>query len=107
MKFLKLVVCFGTFALALASAASSYTVTLFHPSIIGTTELKPGDYTLELEGEKATFKAGKHTVEAVVKVQTGNDKFSKTAVRYNNGDGKYRVDEIRLAGTNTTLVFSN
>jgi len=105
MKYLKLVVCFGTFALALASAASSYTVTLLHPCLVGEMELKPGDYKVTVDGDKATIKAGKQMAEAVVKVQSGASKFSKTTIHYNNGDGKYRVSEILLGGTTSTLVF--
>jgi hypothetical protein len=107
MTFSKLLVCFGTFAMAVASAASSYSVTLFHPSIIGGTELKAGDYKIMVDGEKATIRAGKQIVEAAVKVETGNDRFPKTAVKYTNGDGKYHILEIRIGGTNDTLVFNN
>jgi hypothetical protein len=105
MSFSKLSVCFATLAIAVASAASNYSLTLFEPSTIGSTELKPGDYKLELNGEKATIKAGKNTVEAAVKVESGSEKFSKTTVKYTTGDGKYRVQEIRLGGTKTTLKF--
>ncbi len=107
MSFGKLTVCFATLAMAVASAASSYSLTLFEPSTVGSKELKPGDYKLELNGDKATIKSGKHVVEAPVKVENGSEKFSKTVVKYGIGDGKYRVQEIRLAGTTTTLVFGN
>jgi hypothetical protein len=107
MSFTKLVVCFGALAMAVASAASNYNVTLFEPSVIGSKELKPGDYRVEVNGEKAVIRAGKNTVEATVKVESGNEKFGKTVVKYATGDGKYRVQEIRLAGTTTTLVFAN
>jgi hypothetical protein len=105
MSFSKLVVCFGALAMAVASAASNYSVTLYEPSVIGAKELKPGDYRLEVNGEKAVIKAGKNTVEAAVKVENGSEKFSRTVVKYGIGDGKYRVQEIRLGGTSTTLVF--
>ena len=107
MSLSRLVLSFGTLALALASAASSYKVTLFQPSMVGNTELKPGDYKLEVDGEKAIIKDGKSSVEVAVKVETGNEKFGNTVVRYNNGDGKYHVQEIRLGGTKTKLVFNN
>ena len=105
MSFSKLAVCFGALAMAVASAASNYSVTLFEPSVIGSKELKPGDYRLEVNGEKAVLKAGKNTVEAAVKVENGSEKFARTVVKYGIGDGKYRVQEIRLGGTSTTLVF--
>lgn len=98
------------FFLALASAslvqAKSYTVTLFQPSVVGGTELKAGSYRLEVDGEKAVIKGAKQSAEAAVKVETTEQKFGATVVRYQNGDGKYRVTEIRLGGTSTKLVFN-
>jgi hypothetical protein len=107
MSLSRFILSFGTLALALASAASSYKLTLFQPSMVGNTELKPGEYKLDVNGERATIKDGKSSVEAAVKVETGNEKFANTVVRYGNGDGKYHVQEIRLGGTRTKLVFNN
>ncbi|HNY39077.1 MAG TPA: hypothetical protein PKJ41_01730 [Bryobacteraceae bacterium] len=95
------------FVLALGIAsASTHTVTLFQPSVVNGTELKPGDYKLTLENDKATIMKGKNKVEATVKVETGSDKFGTTSVRYSSEAGKYKVREIRLGGTTTTLVFN-
>ena len=41
-----------------------------------------------------------------MKVETAEEKFGSTSVRYQNGDGKYRIQEIRLGGTKTRLVFN-
>lgn len=98
---------FATFALAVASAASSYKVTLFQPSIIAGKELSPGVYKVELKDTTAVISKGKDSVEAQVKTETADSKFSTTTVRYRNGDGKYRLEEIRIGGTNTKLVFAN
>lgn len=103
----KVLLTFATLALAVASAGSSYKVTLFQPSLVGGQELKPGDYKIEVKDNKAIITRGKQSVEANVKVETASDKFSSNSVRYLNGDGKYRVQEIRLGGTNTKLVFDN
>lgn len=103
----KILLSFATLALAAASAASSYRVTLFQPSIVAGTELKPGDYKVTLKDDKAVITRGKTSVEAAVKTESADAKFSSTTVRYLNGDGKYRVQEIRLGGTNTRLVFQN
>ena len=48
---------------ALAGAASSYSVKFYDSVKIGTTELKPGDYKIEMQGDKAVFKKGKSVVE--------------------------------------------
>ena len=102
----KLFLSFATVALVIASAAGSGTkVTLFEKSFIGGEELKPGDYKIEVNGDRATIKNGKQTVEATVKTETGDQKFAATSVRYGSADGKYRVQEIRIGGTKTTLVF--
>jgi hypothetical protein len=106
MLFPKLVVCAATLAMAAASAATKYDVTLFQPSVIGSSELKPGDYKLEVNGEKAVLKAGKNAVETTVKVENGSEKFAHTVVTYGTEGGKNRVHEIRVGGTKTTLIFS-
>lgn len=100
----KLVLAFATIALAVASAASTYRVTLFQPSNFGGTELKAGEYKIEVKDNKAVVKDGKKMVEADVKVETEGQKFSATTVRYMEGG---KIQEIRLGGTNTKLVFTN
>jgi hypothetical protein len=107
MKLTKLMLSFGTLALAIASAASTYHFSLFQPSMVGGKELKPGDYKLQLNGDKATIKVGKDTVEAAVKVENGKEKFPETSVRFGTADGKMTVQEIRVGGTTTKLVFNN
>ncbi|MEO8596377.1 MAG: hypothetical protein ABI759_23870 [Candidatus Solibacter sp.] len=92
--------------LAVASARS-YTVNLFQPSLVGTTELKPGEYKVEVNQSKATIKKGKVETTSDVKVEEGDTKFDTTSVRYvNSADGKVRIQEIRLGGTKTKLIFN-
>ena len=107
MKLSKLMLSFGTLALAIASAASSYHFSIFEPSFVAGQELKPGDYKVEVSGNKAMIKAGKQVVEASVKVEDGTEKFPETSVRYANSNGKMMLTEIRLGGTHTKLVFEN
>lgn len=98
---------FATVALAVASAAANYKVTLFQPSTINGTELKPGDYKVEFKDNKAVVKGSKNVVEADAKLETGTEKFGSTSVRYTNVDGKMKVQEIRLGGTTSKIVFNN
>jgi hypothetical protein len=98
---------FATLALAMASAATNYKLTLFQPSMISGTELKPGDYKIEMKDNKVVVKGGKNVVETDGKLETTNEKFSTTSVRYTNADGKMKVQEIRLGGTNSKIVFNN
>ena len=98
----KFVLAFATLALA-ANAATTYKLTLFQPTVINGTELKPGDYKIELNGDKAVFnKQGKAVIEAPVTVQETTAKFPTNMVRYMEGQ---KVQEIRLGGTRTKLVF--
>ena len=100
---------FATLAIAFLgvslASAKTFSIKLFQHSVVGGTELKPGDYKLELSDEKVRITNGRQSGEATVKVQNSDRKFRSTTVRYSNGDGKFRVQEIRLGGTTTTLVF--
>lgn len=69
--------------------------------------MKAGDYMLTVEDNKVVISNGKNEVEATVKVETADSKFNSTSIRYLNGDGKYKVREIRIGGTATKLVFEN
>ncbi len=100
----RFVFVFLVLALAVAGA-KTYSITLFQPSVVGQTELKPGDYRVEVQDTKVVIKNGNQTVESAVKVEKANEKFSATSVRYASSDGKYRINEIRLGGTNMKLVF--
>jgi hypothetical protein len=102
----KFLLSFAILAVSAVASAKSFNVTLFQPSIIGGAELQPGDYKLDLTESSVVFRSGKKRAEAAVKVETGDQKFSSNSVKYQNGDGKYRIREIRLGGTNTTLVFN-
>jgi hypothetical protein len=92
---------FASLALAVASAASSYRVTFYEPVMINGSELKPGDYKLELKDKTAVISQGKTVAEVPVTIQNDSQKYQRTAVRRNG----MQVEEIRLGGTNTRVVF--
>ncbi|MGC4049001.1 MAG: hypothetical protein QM757_05725 [Paludibaculum sp.] len=104
-KTVKFFALFLTIALVCASAAT-YQVTLFQPSTVAGKELKAGDYKLTVDNDKATIAKGKDKVEATVKVENSDTKYSATSVRYTDDNGKMKVQEIRLGGTTTRLVFN-
>jgi hypothetical protein len=104
-KAIKFCVLFLTAAMLFASAAS-YSVTLFQPSMVSGTELKAGEYKLTIDGDKATITKGKEKVEAAVKMETSENKFSATSIRYSDQGGKMKIQEIRLGGTTTKVVFN-
>jgi hypothetical protein len=91
--------------ISVAYAASSYHVTLYKQTTINGTQLKPGDVKLELQGDKVVIKQGKTSVESNVTVQNGTTKFDATSVGYVGDTSDNQVQEIRLGGTTTKLVF--
>lgn len=97
----KILLGFAGLALAIASAATSYKVTFYEPVMINGSELKPGDYKLEIKDKTAVLSQGKTTTEAPVTVQNEAQKFQRTAVRLNGT----QVQEIRIGGTTTRVVF--
>ncbi|HEY6342367.1 MAG TPA: hypothetical protein VIY49_12810 [Bryobacteraceae bacterium] len=88
-----------------AGAASRYTVTFGEQAEIAGQIVKPGEYRVEVEGNKATLKGTGKSVETGVRVVEGDAKFSRTSVRYSVAGGKYRVEQIQIGGTKTTLIF--
>jgi hypothetical protein len=104
MKLFRFTFCFASLAL-LASAASTYKVTLTESAMIAGSVVKAGDYRIVVNGDKATLTSGKTTLEVPVKVETGNQKYEYTAVECRSEAGKNMLDDIRVGGTTTTLVF--
>jgi hypothetical protein len=101
----KLVVSVIAFAGMALAAGKSYTVRLYSTAMVGKTELKAGEYKLEVTDDKAILKSGKTQQEAAVKVETSDSKYDTTTVRLSTGD-KPQIQEIRLGGTKTKLVFN-
>jgi hypothetical protein len=97
----KSIFAFATLALAIASAANSYSVTFFQPVVVNGQTLKAGDYKVQFNDNKATIQQGKAVTEVPIKVENSTDKYSTTSVRLNGT----QVEEIRLGGTHTKLVF--
>ena len=98
----KLSIGFVAITLAVASGATSYKVTFFQSSVINGTELKPGEYKVEIKDDKAVLWQGKNSTEVPVKIESTDQKNRATAVRYGSGS---HVEEIRIGGTKTKLVF--
>ena len=92
---------FASIALAVASAATSYHVTFYQPVMINGSELKAGDYKVELKDKTAVIKQGKTVTEVPVTVENDSQKYQRTAVRLNG----MQVEEIHIGGTNTRIVF--
>ena len=72
---------FTFLGLAVASAASSYNVTFYQPVMVNGSELKAGEYKLELKDKTAVLKQGKTAAEVPVTVENDGQKFARTSVR--------------------------
>jgi hypothetical protein len=105
MRYTKTVLAFGTFALGLAMAASSHHVTIFHPTWLNGNELKPGDYRVEVDGNKATITGNKTTIEVPATVSESTQKYPTTSFRLENVNGKQQLEEIQFGGTKTSILF--
>ena len=91
----------------LSAAPDTYRVNLSTPAWIGTTELKAGSYQIAVDGGKATLKSGGNVVaEVPVKVESGSQKNSSTAISTSTEGSKPVLKEIRVGGTSTRIVFS-
>ncbi len=101
----KLLVCFAFVALAIASA-KTYSVNLNRDVVVGNTELKAGEYQLEIVGDKAVLTKGKIKAEAPARVESSDQEFRATSMRVEDQGGKMRVSEIRLGGTKTRIIFN-
>ena len=104
MKVTKLMFIFATLALVVASAASSYTITLAVPTQVGDNQLKAGQYKLQVEGDKTVFIDGKkNRVEIPVTVEKNDKKYSDTTLDFT----KSTLREIHLGGTNTKIIIKS
>jgi hypothetical protein len=87
------------------AASKTYDLKLYQPAMVGNTELKAGEYRVEVTDDKAVIKGNKVNKETAVKVEATDDKYPTTTVRLSAGE-KPQIKEIRLGGTKTKLVFS-
>jgi hypothetical protein len=95
------VICFSVLALGIASAADPYNVTVLDAVSVGKTELKPGEYKVEMQGDKAIFTLGKKTVAVPATLSKGEQPFTSTVFISQHS----KLKEIDLGGTQDKIVF--
>jgi hypothetical protein len=100
----RFVLAFAILGLAAASAAT-YRVTLTQPSKVEGKQLKAGEYRLNVADSKLTIVGAKQSVEVPVQVKNGETKFDSNSIRYTGTGDAVKIQEIRLGGTKTTLLF--
>lgn len=105
-KSLLIVGALGLASIGIASA-KSYDIRLDSPAMVGTQELKPGDYKLKVEGTQAVFTdvQSSKSWTAAVKVENGPQKFGATTVESTQQGDMAHIHSIDLAGSSTKLEF--
>ena len=104
---LKRIATLSAFALSLSLGASDSQLNLDKAAMIGGSEVKAGTYKVQVNGNKATLRNGKTSVEADVTVENASSKYAKTTACCLDADGKYHLKEVRLGGTATKLLFKD
>jgi hypothetical protein len=104
MMIKRLLLLVSVMGLAVASAASNFSLNFYQPTVVNGTTLKIGEAKLEIRDNKAIVKQGKTSVEANVKVETANSKYLYTTIGYKDAEN-HQIKDITLAGTTTKLVF--
>jgi hypothetical protein len=87
------------------ASAKSYDIILSAPAMAGSTQLKPGDYKLKVEGAQAVFTDTEtaKSFSVPVTVENSDKKFNNTLVESANQDGMDQIHAIDLGGSNTRL----
>jgi hypothetical protein len=95
-----LTIAFSFSCLALSAFGASLTVTTAVSA--GASQMKPGEYKFEMQGDKLVFKSGKTVIaEVPASTETAAKKFADTT--YESKDGK--ITAIRVGGSTTRIVL--
>lgn len=100
----KIMLAVATLALTALAASNTFHVTFDEAAWIGGTQVKPGDYKVQIEGDKAILKSGKTVIQAPAKLETADRKFAASGVVV---DSNQKVHEIQIGGTKDRIVFQS
>jgi hypothetical protein len=98
----------GLFALLGASvlSAKTYRFTVLDPSQVGTVQLKPGDYRVQVEGSQVVLKDSRgHQIDTAATMETLDHKAHQTVILSSNADGQRHITSIEFAGSHEKIVF--
>jgi len=90
----------------LLASAKSYTFNISDPVTAGSAQLKPGEYTLKLDGTQVVLidNTGKR-IDTTAKVETADRKFNETSIVISKADGANRIVSIQLGGSTNRVLF--
>lgn len=91
------------------AGVKTYDVKLADKTLVGATQLTPGDYRLRVEGSRAVFlRYGQTVAQTNVEADNAAQKFTMTEVESRtSNNGVDKLQEIRLAGTRIKLEVKN
>lgn len=101
MKLGKLSLGLATLALGVASAASSYKVTIPADTWAGDTQLKAGDYKVVVEGNQATFVHGKQSIQVPATMEKNTNKAPETTLETSGT----KLQAIDIGGSTMKIVI--
>jgi len=102
---LKRIAILALLGVSLASA-KTYSFAVTDSVQAGKVQLKPGEYSLKLEGSQVVLMdANGHRIDTTAKVETTDRKFNQTAVNTSRVDGANRIESIQLGGSKNKVVF--
>ena len=92
----------------LPTGHANYKVTLFHPALLSGTEFREGEciLTVNFVDSKATLTQGKLSVVVPAKIESVDEKFDTTAVRYTRNGEKQIIGTIEIGGTRTKVTLN-
>lgn len=105
----KILVLVGVLALAMFAFAGekTYKITISSPTSIGTIQLVPADYKIEVKGAIVFFSdsVSHKSLSTPGRLTTVDKKYDGTISETVKDGDKTRVKAIRLGGTNNRLEF--
>jgi hypothetical protein len=89
------------------ASTKTYEITLAGPTKAGNLTLKPGEYRLKVDGDKATFTFMETSKQFTtsVKVETTDKKFEDTRVDAAKDGNTDVIKDIELGGSKTKIEF--
>ena|ERR1700704_5776067 len=86
------------------AAPAKKTIHILHPLHVGDTTLAPGDYSIVVDGNEATFNQGRKVVAKVsCAMKESGTKSPQDVVVY---DANAAITEIRYAGQSQVIAFT-
>lgn len=88
------------------SDRKTYTFTLSSPARVGDVQLKPGEYTVKVDGSQiALTDHMRRRIETPATLEAGDRKFTETSLIMSTDNGEQRIVLIQLGNTTNKIVF--